>query len=310
MIDVAGTGFTVLDRIYLDVENIVSEELGGSCGNVLISLAMLNRHVAPVLNLGDDEVGERLTCAFSCAGANTRYIKRHQFTRSPVLAQHVDTNSSTHFFAFTCPATNEPLPTYEPIGEMDVEDARPIIENCAVFYTDRVSEAIVDAMETAASKGAIVYFEPSELKDPLLFQRALRSSTILKYSSERLGGLVNDTMLPPDTISIITHGEAGLEVVCSKYRFRLQAIAAPIIRDTCGAGDMVSVGLIDWLISLGQSRKQCLEVEGIAAGIEAGQRLAAENCAYVGARGLFQRRGAAYARSVLSRQVLQVQNLR
>lgn len=310
MIDVAGTGFTVLDRIYVDVKKVFSEELGGSCGNVLISLAMLSRQVAPVLNLGDDDVGERLTGAFRGAGAITRYIRRHEHTRSPVLAQHLDTNSATHFFTFTCPTTNEPLPRYQPIGHVDVEDARPILERCAVFYTDRVSEAIVDAMETAASKGAVVYFEPSDIKDPSLFQRAVRSASILKYSSERLGGLVQETMLPAHTISIITHGESGLEVISSKHRYWSQAIAAPVLRDTCGAGDMVSVGLIDWLISLGPSRRQSLDAEAIAPGVEAGQRLAAENCAFVGARGLFQHRGAEYARSVLSRSNAGPQKIR
>lgn len=307
MIDVAGTGFTVLDRIYVGIENVVSEELGGSCGNVLLSLAMLNRHVAPVLNLGDDEVGERLTGEFRGAGAITRYIRRHGHTRSPVLAQHLDTESGTHFFAFTCPTTHEALPRYEPIGQVDVEDARPILENCAVFYTDRVSEAIVAAMETAASKGAIVYFEPSDIKDPSLFRRAVRSATILKYSADRLGGMVKDAMIPPHTISIITHGESGLEVSSSTHRYWSKAIAAPIVRDTCGAGDMVSVGLIDWLISLGQSGKLGLEADGIAPGIEAGQRLAAENCAFVGARGLFQHRGADYARSILSQSAMHSQ---
>ena len=34
-VDVAGTGFTVLDRIYADGD-LAGEALGGSCGNVLV----------------------------------------------------------------------------------------------------------------------------------------------------------------------------------------------------------------------------------------------------------------------------------
>ena len=63
---------------------------------------------------------------------------------------------------------------------------------------------------------------------------------------------------------------------------------------------MVSVGLIDWLLAHRPSRQSDLNLDMLVPGIEAGQRLAAENCAYVGARGLFRQRGAAYARSVLS----------
>ena len=59
-VDVAGTGFAVLDRIYTPGCSSVSEALGGSCGNVLISLAMLRRRVVPILSLGRDETGRRL----------------------------------------------------------------------------------------------------------------------------------------------------------------------------------------------------------------------------------------------------------
>src|SRR3546814_18023830 len=70
-VDVAGTGFTVLDRVYAD-GGFAGEALGGSCGNVLVSLAMLHRHVAPLLALGLDNTRERLATDRSPAGANNR----------------------------------------------------------------------------------------------------------------------------------------------------------------------------------------------------------------------------------------------
>ena len=72
-IDVAGTGFTVLDRIFRD-GRLGEESLGGSCGNVLVSLAMLQRRVAPILALGDDQVGERLVCEFARSRNDHRTI--------------------------------------------------------------------------------------------------------------------------------------------------------------------------------------------------------------------------------------------
>src|SRR3546814_10901210 len=68
---VAGTGFTVLDRVYAD-GGFAGEALGGSCGNVLVSLAMLHRHVAPLLALGMDNTAERPVSDLSPAAANTR----------------------------------------------------------------------------------------------------------------------------------------------------------------------------------------------------------------------------------------------
>ena len=100
-IDVVGTGFTVLDRLYADGD-FATEALGGSCGNVLVSLAMLHRQVAPVLALGLDDIGEQLFAEFKVAGADTRYIHRHPGQRSPVLRQELDTLSGQHSFSFTC----------------------------------------------------------------------------------------------------------------------------------------------------------------------------------------------------------------
>src|SRR3546814_14736051 len=84
-VDVAGTGFTVLDRVYAD-GGFAGEALGGSCGNVLVSLAMLHRHVAPLLALGMDNTGQRPVRELSQAGANTRYHCRLLAPPSPVPA--------------------------------------------------------------------------------------------------------------------------------------------------------------------------------------------------------------------------------
>src|SRR3546814_19756599 len=125
-VDVAGTGFTVLDRVYAD-GGFAGEALGGSCGNVLVSLAMLHRHVAPLLALGMDNTGERLVSELSQAGANTRYICRLMGRQSPVLAQTLDTSSGRHDFSFTCPKTNSELTRYQPIRS----DERRVGKECA-----------------------------------------------------------------------------------------------------------------------------------------------------------------------------------
>src|ERR1700732_4917235 len=88
-VDVAGTGFAVLDRVYAKREKAF-ESLGGSCGNVLVSLAMLERTVFPLLALGDDAVGNSMVDEFVRAGADTRYISRRYGMLSPVLAQWLD----------------------------------------------------------------------------------------------------------------------------------------------------------------------------------------------------------------------------
>lgn len=292
---VVGTGFTVLDRLYQD-GHFAEESLGGSCGNVLVSLAMLHRDVAPVLRLGLDLAGERLMTEFCEAGAIVEHIYRRPELRSPILAEKLDTASGVHRFSFTCPETDTDLPRYEPIGEPELAEALPLLQACSVFYADRLSESIVKAMQTARSGGAVIFFEPSEIGDGDLFEQALALVTILKYSSDRLDEELDGMAV--DCIKIVTHGSSGLEVRDGELRIWCGAIDASEVLDTCGSGDMVSVGIIDWLLD----EDACFgELNGsqIVAGVVAGQRLAAANCAYAGARGLFKHRGASYVRSLL-----------
>lgn len=297
-IEVVGTGFTVMDRLYSGETRL--EALGGSCGNVLLSLALLDRQVAPLLSLGFDDVGSRIVSEFAKAGAETRFIHRREDAASPVLVQHLDGNSGLHSFSFTCPDTQQSFPPYRPIDFDDLERARSIVSSCAIFYADRVSEAIVEAMLAARQAGAFVFFEPSDAEDAILFSRAVEIAHILKFSSDRLDRL-HGCLLDEEAILIVTHGAAGLEVQHRNERHWCHPFAAPAIRDTCGSGDMVSIGLIDWLLELAVPRHSSINIEVILPGILAGQQLAAENCAFEGARGVFRQRGAAFARALLQK---------
>lgn len=297
--DVAGTGFTVLDRLYVEGRDPAGEALGGSCGNVLISLAMLDHRVAPILNLGTDEVGDRLVGELQEAGALTSYVQRRPGIRSPVLAQILKHPEAIHSFSFTCPETDRPLPRYRPLARRDVERAMPALRKSTVFYTDRLTGPTVDAMQASHSCGGTVFLEPSALSDQALLERALPFVSILKFSAERLGEVVDALEVTPSLTMIITHGADGLEVRRGNLRLWFDAIPSNEVIDTCGAGDMVSVGIIDWMLRCGPSAGP-ITIDSLTPGIVAGQRLAAANCAHFGARGLFRDRGRKQARVVLS----------
>src|SRR3546814_13498438 len=82
--------------------------------------------------------------------------------------------SGRHSFSFRCRDTFEEFPRYEPIEREQLRSAAALVAGRSVFYADRVSPTILEAMEVAHSAGAIVYFEPSDL-DGDLFDDALRS---------------------------------------------------------------------------------------------------------------------------------------
>lgn len=63
---------------------------------------------------------------------------------------------------------------------------------------------------------------------------------------------------------------------------------------------MVTLGLLDAIIQNDICDPKSLSISTVLAGIRAGQRLAAANCAYIGARGIFRERGPRHAREILA----------
>ncbi len=133
----------------------------------------------------------------------------------------------------------------------------------------------------------------------ILFDRAITLSSIVKYSAERLSDRMSGRKLRGGTIAVVTHGAEGLEVIQDDEHAWCAAIQAPVVRDTCGSGDMVSVGIIDWMLTHHKRGTTLPSVDDFLSGVVAGQRLAAVNCAYAGARGIFLNHGASCARSIL-----------
>ena len=293
---VVGTGLTALDRIYTDGE-FATAELGGSCGNILVSLAMLHRQVAPLITLGLDNIGWLLVDEFERAGADIRFVNRSPDIQSPMIAQDLDTLSGQHSFRFTCKETRAEFPRYQPIEHQEVEAAGSALDTCSIFYADRLSSSILGAMKRAHMAGAQIFFEPSDV-DENHFDRALELASIIKYSSDRLGSEIDYLVSESPAIAIITHGVDGLDIRKGVQSAWCEAVPAAMVADASGSGDMVSVGLIDWLLS-NHSSQHALRIDDLTAGVVAGQHLAAANCAFTGARGLFRDKGPKYARYIL-----------
>jgi fructokinase len=296
---VAGTGLTALDVIYAGNLGGPLKALGGSCGNVLISLAMLGHSVAPVISIGADSHGDFLVDALRHAGCETRFVFRASIEGSPVIVEHIDVGRAQHWFSLSCPGTDQSFPRWRSIDENQVRSARAALEEISVFYTDRLSPAIVSAMEAAHGAGALVVFEPaSRGDDDNLFARALKTVSILKISGDTTGQY---DIACEETLAMVvirTHGSKGLTATFQGTEKFFPPTAAPRLVDTCGSGDMVTTGLLDYLLTHWRESSRWLAAD-IYAGVEAGQQLAAINCAFAGARGIFHALGARSVRSAL-----------
>jgi fructokinase len=294
---VAGTGMTAVDRIYSTDRAVPLQALGGSCGNVLLSLAMLGHPVSPMVTLGDDEHGRFLFQEFAKAGCETSHVSRGGSGGSPVIVEIVDSKNATHRFTSTCPETARSFPRWQSIDDGQVRRAAKALKAASVFYADRVSASILLAMKAAEESRALVFFEPASVEDAW-FPEALRTASVLKLSDATVGKSVQDGDVSPETVIIRTYGASGLTVSLGTESRYFPSMSAPRLVDTCGAGDMVTTALLDLIL------RRCMHggswtIEDLFEGVQLGQRLAALNCAFEGARGLFFAAGAGYVRSIL-----------
>src|SRR3546814_12045408 len=96
-------------------------------------------------------------------------------------------------------------------------------------------------MEVAHSAGAIVYFEPSA-PDGDLFDDALALTTILKYSSDRLGPEIDERLAASAALALVTYRPAGHAVPPGHERHRSGAVSSGLTAPTRGSGAMVRIG--------------------------------------------------------------------
>ncbi len=232
------------------------------------------------------------------AGCVTQFVFREPNEESPVTVEYVDIHLGRHAFSSTCPETHRQLPAYRPIAESNADGAKGAIRAASIFYVDRLSDTTLLAMEEASRAGALVLFEPNSLKDWSLFRKALPFVDILKASEDTRAEMDAQTFETPPYF-ITTHGSEGLILETKGHRVTLPSITAPRLVDTCGAGDMVTTGLIHVLMNVGATRRS-IRIDDVHSGLVTGQRLAALNCAFVGARGVFHAFSGATIRSALT----------
>jgi fructokinase len=173
----------------------------------------------------------------------------------------------------------------------DARDISAQIKHPQVFFLDRVSRGAIILARASAAKGAIVVFEPSGIGEPRLFREALALAHILKYSHERMGQLDELKLTAGPLLEIETLGEDGLRYrsklpLCESNDWeQLNAYTVDQVKDTAGAGDWCTAGIIHKLGQKGLGGIQQATSAQLLDALYFGQALAAWNCGFEGARG-------------------------
>ena len=288
-----GTGLIALDVVI--AEGSKTDPLlcaGGTCGNVLIALAYLGWDAYPIARLRDDAAFKRIREDLTSWGVKLDFVTQSDSGSTPVVVQHIHSPESgrTHSYSRKCPACGAWLPWYKAVRANAVPELTPRLPKTDVFYFDRTSRGAVDLAQSARAAGALIFFEPSAESDPNHLKEALKAAHIVKVASDRLRS--NEALLTSKNPSLViqTLGSRGLRYSSSFSSGRrswkaLQPYEIDVVRDTSGAGDWCTAGIISVLGCLGPEGLARASKDVLLAALERGQAMAAWACQYDGARG-------------------------
>lgn len=290
---VVGTGLIALD-VVIAASGKADPLLcaGGTCGNVLIALAYLGWDAYPIARLRDDAASKKIREDLSTWGVKLDFVTQSETGSTPVVVQHIHSPESgrTHSYSRKCPACGAWLPWYKAVRANAVPELTPRLPKTDVFYFDRTSRGAVDLAQSARAAGALIFFEPSAESDPNHLKEALEAAHIVKVASDRLKS--NEALLTaksPDLV-IQTMGSRGLRYSSSFSSGRrtwktLLPYEIDSVRDSSGAGDWCTAGIISSLGCLGPAGLADADQDVILSALELGQAMAAWACRYDGARG-------------------------
>ena len=292
-----GAGLVALDVIVNgSPDSPAFLSAGGSCGNVLTSLAYLGWDVAPVARLKNNKASKELIKDLAAWDVDQQFISKESDGSTPIIIHRVykdKAGNPKHRFEFRDPDLGSWLPQYKPVLASYIENIELSPKKPNIFYFDRASRGTIDLAKKCKDNGALVFFEPTSLGEPRLFKEALATSDILKFSSDRIDDY--DKLFPTQqcALEIRTLASDGLEYRFSHSKRSIKwealkpfSVLPALVKDTAGAGDWCSAGIINVLGHSGFNSFKKLKKDEIVTALNTGQAYSALSICFNGARGI------------------------
>jgi fructokinase len=292
---VVGTGLVALDVLIKPGTNSSESSFqyaGGTCGNVLAILAWLGWRSIPVARLDSDEAGSAVSSDMRKFGITMKFARMRPRAATPIIIERLRISPGgipEHHFSLNCPTCGSWLPRYRPVT---VRTANKVVlreKNPSVFFFDRASPGAIFLAKAYSEAGSLIVFEPSGHADEKLQKAALELAHICKYSREQFDGQPFGRGTKP-LLEIQTMGGDGLRYRTSladnNWDWRkIPAVTLDQMKDSAGAGDWLSAGLIFHVGQKGVAGFKASSSEELVDALRFGQALAAWNCQFEGARG-------------------------
>ena len=297
---VIGMGLVALDVVFGAEDGSPPECFaGGTCGNVLTVLSFLGWRSEPVSRLDQGQAAELLIQDLRKWNVSDQFISRDPTGKTPIIIEKITRSvhgEPRHRFSWRCPSCGGYLARYRPVVVSAAREMISEMDHTTVFFFDRVSRGALVLAEACRERGALVVFEPSAgVGESRLFHEAWSLADVVKYSHERLRDIADMDLgrnrKGGPVLEVETLGSSGL-----RYRSRLRnardlgwvecaAMPAQSPKDTAGAGDWCTAGLIDQIFRNGRTRFLKTSTVELRKALDYGQALASWACEFEGARG-------------------------
>ena len=283
-------GYLTLDVIVRDLANRhYWHAAGGTSGNVSVFASALGVETTVLARVGEDQRGIRLFQFLSVAGIDTTHIERVSKLRTPGIIELIrGTPDGAHQFTYTCPACHTRLPNNAVISKRRAEAEIPNINYFDAFFFDRATPSTIWLAKAARKAGLLVMFEPPSVPRSRNAGCAAALSDIVKISLKpgQCAGQWQPAKEAHTQFIVETMGAHGARVRSRAPRGWsapevCQAIPQKVIRDTAGAGDWLTAGILYSLLP----EYDAISTDQLTHSIEYGQRLSAISLAFDGPQG-------------------------
>ena len=277
---------------------------GGTCGNVSIFSAALDMDVSLLARVGNDPRGHRVLDHMNSAGVNTSGVQDSTRVRTPGIVELIDgTSNGAHRFTHQCPLCASSLPKLAAISKRQAQVNAKTIAQFDAFFFDRATPSTIRLAAAAKEAGLIVMFEPPSLPRTERAIQAADLSDIVKVS-RRPGSPLRDWSLSPNASTNFIIETLGAEGTRFRTKVRdrwgkwnkLPPFPAMCVRDTAGAGDWLSAGLLSYLLN----RTTDINADLVRSSIKHGQKLSSISIAFDGPHGVLNALGPSGIRNAVS----------
>lgn len=284
---VFGLGLVALDVVLELGSREPRVYAGGTCANVLTILSYLGWKARPIARLGGDPAASVVRSDLRRWGVDLALSNMKPASKTPIVVERirVDRNGVPfHTFSFCCYECGWRFPGFQPVTALAVAELVNLAATPDVLFVDRASRSGVLLAEAYAEHATLVVFEPQRIDESRSCRKLLDLAHIVKYSHERVDELPL-TASRNRILEVQTLGRGGVRFRTERQWEYLEAEEVNDLRDAAGAGDWLTAGLIH---SLGGRRCRIgddVDASTVEGALAFGQRLAAWNCSFAGARG-------------------------